>query len=118
MRPHGSSQSNREGVETIVIYHVFLSFNFLCIEITKKKNMVLMETVHLCNCLIKLTSFANLIVSTCISTNDFPLLITINYSLSALIENKIFSVHGGLSPAISTLDQVRISTLIYLCLNF
>lgn len=27
-------------------------------------------------------------------------------SLSALIENKIFSVHGGLSPAISTLDQV------------
>ena len=29
------------------------------------------------------------------------------YSLSALIENKIFSVHGGLSPAITTLDQVR-----------
>ncbi|KAF4395911.1 hypothetical protein G4B88_028081 [Cannabis sativa] len=29
-------------------------------------------------------------------------------SLSALIENKIFSVHGGLSPAISTLDQIRI----------
>ena len=28
-------------------------------------------------------------------------------SLSALIENKIFSVHGGLSPAISTLDQVK-----------
>ncbi|CAB4278070.1 unnamed protein product [Prunus armeniaca] len=28
-------------------------------------------------------------------------------SLSALIENKIFSVHGGLSPAISTLDQIR-----------
>ncbi|KAA3486857.1 serine/threonine-protein phosphatase PP-X isozyme 2 isoform X1 [Gossypium australe] len=27
--------------------------------------------------------------------------------LSALIENKIFSVHGGLSPAISTLDQIR-----------
>ncbi|CAI0379340.1 unnamed protein product [Linum tenue] len=27
-------------------------------------------------------------------------------SLSALIENKVFSVHGGLSPAISTLDQV------------
>ncbi|XP_020520258.1 serine/threonine-protein phosphatase PP-X isozyme 2 isoform X3 [Amborella trichopoda] len=26
-------------------------------------------------------------------------------SLSALIENRIFSVHGGLSPAISTLDQ-------------
>ncbi|KAF9666485.1 hypothetical protein SADUNF_Sadunf16G0234100 [Salix dunnii] len=25
----------------------------------------------------------------------------------ALIENKIFSVHGGLSPAISTLDQIR-----------
>ncbi|KQJ89701.1 serine/threonine-protein phosphatase PP-X isozyme 2 [Brachypodium distachyon] len=29
-------------------------------------------------------------------------------SLSALIENKIFSVHGGLSPAISTLDQIRV----------
>ncbi|KAM3396319.1 serine/threonine-protein phosphatase PP-X isozyme 2 [Capsicum galapagoense] len=28
-------------------------------------------------------------------------------SLSALIENKIFSVHGGLSPTISTLDQIR-----------
>jgi serine/threonine-protein phosphatase 4 catalytic subunit len=28
-------------------------------------------------------------------------------SLSALIENKIFSVHGGLSPAINTLDQIR-----------
>lgn len=28
------------------------------------------------------------------------------YSLSALIENKVFSVHGGLSPAITTLDQV------------
>ncbi|KAI8024629.1 Serine/threonine-protein phosphatase PP-X isozyme 2 [Camellia lanceoleosa] len=28
-------------------------------------------------------------------------------SLSALIENKIFCVHGGLSPSISTLDQIR-----------
>ncbi|KAL6553383.1 hypothetical protein OROGR_007225 [Orobanche gracilis] len=28
-------------------------------------------------------------------------------SLSALIENRIFCVHGGLSPAISTLDQIR-----------
>ncbi|KAJ0750873.1 putative protein-serine/threonine phosphatase [Helianthus annuus] len=28
-------------------------------------------------------------------------------SLSALIENKIFSVHGGLSPNINTLDQIR-----------
>ncbi|KAJ0965170.1 hypothetical protein J5N97_026308 [Dioscorea zingiberensis] len=28
-------------------------------------------------------------------------------SLSALIENKVFSVHGGLSPAITTLDQIR-----------
>ncbi|GJZ47736.1 serine/threonine-protein phosphatase PP-X isozyme 2 [Tanacetum coccineum] len=27
--------------------------------------------------------------------------------LSALIENKIFSVHGGLSPNINTLDQIR-----------
>ncbi|XP_062198671.1 serine/threonine-protein phosphatase PP-X isozyme 2-like isoform X1 [Phragmites australis] len=29
-------------------------------------------------------------------------------SLSALIENKIFSVHGGLSPTITTLDQIRV----------
>ncbi|KAG9445325.1 hypothetical protein H6P81_016665 [Aristolochia fimbriata] len=28
-------------------------------------------------------------------------------SLSALIENRVFSVHGGLSPAITTLDQIR-----------
>lgn len=42
--------------------------------------------------------------------------ITTNCSLSALIENKIFSVHGGLSPAISTLDQVRKFTLICLFL--
>ncbi|KAL3696806.1 hypothetical protein R1sor_010882 [Riccia sorocarpa] len=28
-------------------------------------------------------------------------------SLSALIENRIFSVHGGLSPSITTLDQIR-----------
>uniref|UniRef100_A0A251SU32 Serine/threonine-protein phosphatase n=1 Tax=Helianthus annuus TaxID=4232 RepID=A0A251SU32_HELAN len=28
-------------------------------------------------------------------------------SLSALIENKIFTVHGGLSPSINTLDQIR-----------
>ncbi|EFH40646.1 protein phosphatase x-2 [Arabidopsis lyrata subsp. lyrata] len=28
-------------------------------------------------------------------------------SLSALVENKIFCVHGGLSPAIMTLDQIR-----------
>lgn len=37
----------------------------------------------------------------------YGLWIFIFYSLSALIENRIFSVHGGLSPAISTLDQVR-----------
>jgi serine/threonine-protein phosphatase 4 catalytic subunit len=29
-------------------------------------------------------------------------------SLSAIIENKIFCVHGGLSPSINTLDQIRI----------
>eukprot|EP00754_Rhynchopus_humris_P006543 Rhum_TRINITY_DN13131_c0_g3::Rhum_TRINITY_DN13131_c0_g3_i1::g.57534::m.57534/K15423/PPP4C; serine/threonine-protein phosphatase 4 catalytic subunit len=28
-------------------------------------------------------------------------------SLSALVENKIFCVHGGLSPAITTLDHIR-----------
>ncbi|KFK29185.1 unnamed protein product [Arabis nemorensis] len=28
-------------------------------------------------------------------------------SLSAVVENKIFCVHGGLSPAIMTLDQIR-----------
>eukprot|EP01059_Diplonema_ambulator_P006451 TRINITY_DN16152_c0_g3_i1.p1 TRINITY_DN16152_c0_g3~~TRINITY_DN16152_c0_g3_i1.p1 ORF type:complete len:307 (+),score=52.95 TRINITY_DN16152_c0_g3_i1:63-983(+) len=28
-------------------------------------------------------------------------------SLSALIENSVFCVHGGLSPSISTLDQIR-----------
>ena len=30
------------------------------------------------------------------------------FSLSSLIENKIFCVHGGLSPSINTLDQIRV----------
>lgn len=42
-------------------------------------------------------------------------------SLSALIENKLFSVHGGLSPAINTLDQVSNKVIIHLffilCIN-
>ena len=29
-------------------------------------------------------------------------------SLSAIIEDKIFMVHGGLSPSINTLDQIRV----------
>ena len=29
-------------------------------------------------------------------------------SLSAIIEDKIFTVHGGLSPSINTLDQIRV----------
>eukprot|EP00301_Raphidiophrys_heterophryoidea_P015955 c2496_g1_i1.p1 GENE.c2496_g1_i1~~c2496_g1_i1.p1 ORF type:complete len:313 (+),score=50.39 c2496_g1_i1:32-970(+) len=29
-------------------------------------------------------------------------------SLSALVEDRIFGVHGGLSPSISTLDQIRV----------
>lgn len=29
-------------------------------------------------------------------------------SLSAIIDGKIFCVHGGLSPSIQTLDQIRI----------
>ncbi|GKA94412.1 serine/threonine-protein phosphatase PP-X isozyme 2 [Tanacetum coccineum] len=28
-------------------------------------------------------------------------------SLSTLVENQILSVHGGLSPAINTIDQIR-----------
>ena len=29
------------------------------------------------------------------------------FPLTALVENSIFSLHGGLSPAIDTLDQVK-----------
>ena len=29
-------------------------------------------------------------------------------SLSSIIEDKIFCVHGGLSPSINTLDQIRV----------
>lgn len=46
--------------------------------------------------------------------DSFWILTVIHCSLSALIENKIFSVHGGLSPAISTLDQVWASILAFI----
>ena len=29
-------------------------------------------------------------------------------SLSAMIDNKIFCVHGGLSPSVQTIDQIRV----------
>lgn len=44
-------------------------------------------------------------------------------SLSAIIDGKIFCVHGGLSPSIQTLDQIRtidrkqeVSVLFIICL--
>ena len=33
-------------------------------------------------------------------------------SLSAIIDGKIFCVHGGLSPSIQTLDQIRLLILL------
>ena len=29
-------------------------------------------------------------------------------SLSAMLDNKIFCVHGGLSPSVQTIDQIRV----------
>ena len=39
-------------------------------------------------------------------------------SLSAVIDDKVFCVHGGLSPAINTLDQVLYSNAIVLSALF
>ncbi|CAA2997157.1 serine threonine- phosphatase PP-X isozyme 2 [Olea europaea subsp. europaea] len=63
-------------------------------------------------CLLLCILFAWLVVDmACFETYSFHnilvLLAIFCCSLSALIENKVFCVHGGLSPAISTLDQIR-----------
>ena len=48
-----------------------------------------------------------------IFTPSFVMMFIYLDSLSALIENKVFSVHGGLSPAISNLDQVKTEYLFF-----
>lgn len=41
------------------------------------------------------------------------LLVLIALSLSAVIDSRIFCVHGGLSPSINTLDQVLVLLFLF-----